>query len=109
MAVGPEEQEAFQNSKDSLKSDCILAHFDPKKDIVLACDSSPYGIGALLSHRLKDGKEKPIAFASRTLVPTEKKYSQLEKEGLAIIFGVKCFHQYRLGRHFTIVSDHKPL
>ena len=105
----PEEQETFQKSKDALNSDCVLVHFDPEKDIVLACDASPYGIGAVLSHRLEDGKEKPIAFASRTLVPAEKKYSQLEKEGLATIFGVKRFHQYLLGRYFTIVSDHKPL
>ena len=41
--------------------------------------------------------------------PCKRKYSQLDKEGLAIIFGVKRFHQYLFGRHFTIVSDHKPL
>ena len=62
----------------SLNSNCILVHFDPEKDIVLACDASPKGIDAVLSHRLEDGKEKPIAFASRTLAPAEKKYSQLE-------------------------------
>ena len=106
---GKEEQEAFKKSKDALKSDCVLVHFDPEKDIILACDASPYGIGAVLSHKLENGKEKPIAFASRTLAPAEKKYSQLEKEGLAVIFGVKRFHQYLLGRHFTIISDHKPL
>ena len=58
MALGPEEQEAFQKSKDTLNSDCVLIHFDPEKDIVLICDTSPYGIGAVLSHRLEDGKEK---------------------------------------------------
>ena len=58
---------------------------------------------------MSDGQEKPIAFASRTLNQAEKKYSQLKKEGLAIIFGVKKFHNYINCTHFTIQSDHKPL
>ena len=52
---------------------------------------------------------KPIAYASRSLNPAEKRYSQLDKEGLAIVFGVKKFHHYLFGRTFTICSDHKPL
>ena len=86
---GPEQQRAFQTSKKSLTSDCILTHFDPTRALVLACDASPYGIGTVLSHQMEDGLDKPNAFSSRTLAPAEKKYSQLEKEGLAVVFGVK--------------------
>ena len=56
---------------------------------------------------MEDGLDKPIAFSSQTLAPAGKKYSQLEKEGLAV--RVKRFHQYLYGREFTILSDHKPL
>ena len=66
-------------------------------------------MGAVLSHRMEDNSERPMAYASRSLAPAEKKYSQLDKEALAIIFGVKDFHPYVYDRPFTILSDHKPL
>ena len=95
--------------KSLLASDCVLVHYNPSKEVIVACDASPYGVGAVLSHREADGQEKPIAFASSSLAIAEKKYSQLEKEGLAIVFAVKRFHQYLFGRHFIILSDHRPL
>ncbi len=56
-----------------------------------------------------DGKERPISFMSITLTPAERNYSHLDKEGLAVIFGIQHFHKYLFGRKFTICTDHKPL
>ena len=86
---GSEQQGTFDRVKGILTSDSVLAHYDPFKPLLLACDASPYGVGAVLSHKFADGLEQPVAYASRSLGPAEKKYSQLDKEGLALIFGVK--------------------
>ena len=103
------EREAFKASKQLLTSSKVLTHFDPSEELILAGDASPYGIGAVLSHRFADGSEKPIGYASRTLSPAEKNYSQIEKETLACIFAVKRFHSYIYGHPFTLYTDHKPL
>ena len=101
------EQTAFEKSKKLLSSDSVLIHFDASKDIVLACDASQSGLGVVLSHKMSDGSERPVAFASRTLSPAEKNYSQVEKEALACVFGVKKFHIFLFGRKFSLVTDHK--
>ena len=85
------QDKAFHAVKSQLPSDCLLVHFDPQKPLILACDASPYGVGAVMSHRLEYGSERPIAFASRSLSPAEKGYAQLDKEALAIVFGVTKF------------------
>ena len=106
---GTEQDKAFKNAKGTLCSASLLVHFDPLKPITLSCDASPYGLGAVLSHLMEDGTERPIAFASRTLANAERNFSQIEKEGLAIIYAVRKFHQYLYGTTFTLVTDHKPL
>ena len=103
------QEQAFQIAKEALKGDSLLVHYDTEKPLVLACDASQYGIGAVLSHIMEDQQERPIAYISRTLTSAEKNYSQLEKEALAIIFAVRKFHTYLYGRYFVIESDHKPL
>ena len=106
---GPECQRAFRHVKAVLASAEVLAHYDASLPLKLDCDASAVGLGAVLSHVFPNGVERPIAYASRTLSNPEKNYSQIEKEGLALVWGVRKFHKYLYGRHFTLVTDHKPL
>ena len=103
------QQKAFEGAKELLQSAQLLVHFDPAKEIILASDASNYGIGAVLSHKMRDGSERPIGYVSRTLNPAERNYSTIEKEALAVVFGVKKFHSFLYGQKFTIKTDHKPL
>ena len=86
-----------------------LSHYDANRDLRLVCDASSYGLGAVVSHVMDNGQERPIAFASRTLSASENNYAQVEKEALSLVFGVKRFHQFLYWRKFTLVTDHKPL
>ena len=104
-----EQQSAFETVKQLLSSDSVLTHFDPSKLLGMAIEASEVGIGAILFHRLADGSERPIANVSKILTDCQRRYSQIHKEALAIIFGLKKFHQFLYGRRFTIVTDHKPL
>ena len=67
-------ESAFNTVKSMLHSDKVLVHYDPQKTLILTADASPYGVGAILSHIMPDGSEKPVSFASRTLSSAEKKY-----------------------------------
>ena len=102
----PECQSAFQEAKDLLTSSAVLAHYDPNLPIRLAADASAYGIRSSVVTHVTHWRS---AFVSRTLSSSEKNYAQLENEALALVFGVKRFHQYLYGRKFTLLTDHKPL
>ena len=109
MAIGTQQIKVFQDAKNALQDNTLLVHYDSSKQLVLACDASPHGLGAVLSHIIEVDQEKPVAYASRTLTTAEKNYSQLEKEALALVFGVGKFHNYLYGKHFIIESEQQPL
>ena len=102
-------KDPFQALKDTPASSSLLAHSSPKLEVQLAVDASPVGLGAVISHITEDGTERPIAYASRSLTKAERNYSVIEKEALAIIFGIRKFQQYLYGRKFTLLTDHQPL
>ena len=90
--------QAVDKIKEIITSDMVLTHYDPNLPVTSACDASSYGLGCVISHVLPNGEEKPIAFASRTLNKAEKKYSQVDKEALAIVWAVKKNNLYLYGK-----------
>ena len=105
---GEEQAAAFQTLKGILCSEPLLQYPDFKKGFIVTCDASSTGIGSVLSQGPL-GRDLPVAYASRVLTKSEKNYSTIERELLAITWGCKQFRQYIWGRKFTIVTDHKPL
>ncbi|XP_078355328.1 uncharacterized protein LOC144639937 [Oculina patagonica] len=90
------------------KVDAIKNAPEAEDELILATDASDYGMGAVLYHKMKGGAGQPIGYMSRSLNTAERNYSTLEKEALAIIFGIKKFNQFLCGHPFTIKTDHKP-
>lgn len=92
----------FNKLKSSLVS--VLKFFDNNSPVLISVDSSKDGLGAVLMQ-----KNLPCAYASKALTETQKRYAQIEKEMLAILYGCEKFYQYVFGRPFTVETDHKPL
>lgn len=97
-------QKSFERSKELITSNQVLELYDPEKEIVVSADAGPYGVGVVMSH-IVNGVEKPVLFASSTLSPAEKNYSQPQRKALAVIFALKKFYKYIYGKKFTIISD----
>ena len=100
---GERVEAAFQCIQNTLVATLVLRFFNPSLDNVIQCNASSTGQGVAL---LQEGQ--PVAFACRVLTQLERNYAQIEKELLAIVFGLTRFQQYVYGRAVTIDSDHKP-
>ena len=97
-------EHAFNALKDAITKDACLKYFDPHKETTLEVDASMKGVGACL---LQEGE--PVAFASKSLSPAQSNYSNIERETLALVFGINRFHTYLFGKAFIVETDHKPL
>ena len=94
--------------KQTLVSSPILQLPNLNKPFIVRTDASELGIGAILLQDY-DGNKFPVAYASRKLLPRECKYSTIEKECLALVWGVQKFQQYIYGKSFNVETDHQPL
>lgn len=108
FTITPEIEASFMRCKQILMRDPILIHPDFSKEFILTTDASDYAIGAVLSQG-PVGKDRPVAYASRTLNRTEENYSTTEKEFLAMYWAVTHFEHYLWGRKFKLITDHQPL
>jgi hypothetical protein len=97
-------QDAFENIKDELTRTPVLAYFDAKKNHVIQTDASEKGLGGVL---LQD--DQPVMYISRALTPTEKGYSNIERELLSLVFGMERLHNFVYGGTTLVQTDHKPL
>ena len=106
---GEMEKQAFEKLKNIATSKLCVAHFNPVLETILITDAGKIGLGAILAQKQEDGNIKPISYASRSLSKQEIKYSQTEKEALAIVWACERYHLYLYGKKFTILTDHQPL
>ena len=105
-------QNAFEKLKNTLATAPCMSYFDKRKQTFVTVDASPVGISAILSQQPKHREvnhQQIISYASRALSDVEKRYSQTEKEALAIVWAVEHFHLFLYGSEFTLITDHKPL
>ena len=108
FVFGGEQKKAFQELKERLACAVILGYFDKDAPTQVIADASPVGLGAVLTPKQKNGP-RVICYASRSLTDTERRYSQTEKEALALVWACEKFNPYVYGVPFDLVTDHKPL
>ena len=105
---GPEQKASFESLKQSMAEAGTLAYFNKNASTKVVADASPAGLGTMLMQN-QNGAWVPICYASRSLTECERRYSQTEKETLALVWACKRYHAYIYGMRFDLVTDHKPL
>ena len=105
---GPAQSSAFSKVKQELSKPTTLALYDPSVPTKISADASAFGLGAVILQKA-DSTWKPVAFASRSMSDTERRYAQIEKEALATTWACEKFADFIIGKHIEIETDHKPL
>lgn len=103
------QQEAFDKLKECLTGDLVLGYYNVKNRTQVYADAGPVALGAVLIQFNRLEVPRVIAYASKSLSETEKRYCQTEKEALALVWSVERFHFYLFGRTFELITDHKAL
>lgn len=103
------QQRAFEKVKQALVASPVLSLFNPNLETILSADASSYGLGAVLLQKQTSGDLQPVAFISRSMTATERRYAQIEKEALAFTWACERLSDYLVGLNFHIQTDHKPL
>ena len=94
----------FRKLKTAISAKSCVKYFDPTKTTTLEVDSLTKDLGAAI---LQDGQ--PVAFASKALNSAQINYPNIDRQMLAVVFGINRFHTYLYGRPFRVITDHKPL
>ena len=103
-----EQEHSFTELKKRLTNAETLGYFNLEAKTAIIADASPVGLGAVLV-QTQNGESRVICYASRSLSDVERRYSQTEKEALALVWACERFHMYVYGIDFELLTDHKPL
>ena len=106
----PKHRESFNKLKDLCTQAPILAYADYRRSFQVYTDASEMGLGAVLAQKQLNGKESVIAYASRTLSKSEKRYDAHKLEFLSLKWAITDrFHEYLYGGDFEVYTDNNPL
>ena len=105
-----QQERSFKQIKELITSAQVMAYFDPNKETEVITDASPTGLSAmLLQNTPSSDNKRVVVYVSRTLTPVERRYSQTEKEALAIVWAIEKLHIYLYGSRFKLVTDYKSV
>ena len=103
------QRRAFEEIKNALCSSPVLALFNLNRETEISADASSFGLGAVMRQKQPNQEWQPVAYISRAMTLTEQRYTQIEKEALALTWACERFSDYLIGLTFQIRTDHQPL